>query len=1441
MMGSLEIVSQLHSVGGEAVFLGINSEGRQGIVHVVRAAEQRTPGQLDALRAMFRSLHDWEAAGVLLPFEFGIAPGTGFFRLFPHVEGRTLLQESFDRKQRNEPFTPESVWSWLRPIGRALHAGHSAGRVHGALSHSHVFIGGRPSNTRLLDFGLLPLILDEASRRNPLRDGWIWSCWAPEFWRGETLTPAADQYSLAALVYGALASQMLIREQNVEHARTTAINGVTPRNKSISPAILTVLSRALSLDPAGRFTDCQAFLAAFESAAQLAAVGQRTAAEVRRPEPLTTPTPPSGQPTSATDLPVGLLIPSTPESQAAAAEAAPATNEPTIIAPGETFVFEWDDLISVVAEFPPRVAPVHDPSAASELPVGPELPAYENAPPVPITAPSPQLAATVPSSLITSPSTLHNRTDAAQVDPPPTTAATQSTAAKAEPAIVSAAIPPAKRRHSVLPVVVALVLVAAPLIAFGITRWPKKRITIASTSSTASPGQNAAQPAARPPATDSDALREDRLKALRAAADGLETTGAGEASPIGLKRIADNLSKAFAIRHEAPAAEFEALCNSIQRDIDALKTLSEEAHAFSPKLVAAKALLEPAAGTREGLIKKYNGECWAGIEKAVATAEQSAKNNDFATATKQLSAIASLVEEGETPARLAAAAVLPPDEGLDVLAPLVASSDPDARARALFNQLIGKSPNWWNAKIAAMLRESSHEDRVFIETELATITQDQPELRAAHFQEAFTAATRADADARPVCYERIIETATKIPKGAETIRAAVTAAAKIPSTDAATLARLAAYALLLKDTNSFDELMAHALASPDDDYDVTFNTFGVLQRFGYDPLFGSKLVDALEPNKYCVGKSSLTLDAAVVANFEVYEKLVSEIQPKLDGLAGAEREFVEANLDSAAILLQRPLPGSESETASSPASQRIVSLYRGIELAKKNETAASLADLKTIPSIERQRVQLVRAVVASVLASASRPEPADIWKFVCALPCDLDRVVALAWLTSNKQPVPAALPKLNFAEFAAPANAKQYSGKLQSSTGSPPIKIRVTLLTGGDQKLLGMVEYPDLKVSRSVTADLVRGGMILTETEQLGTGASSVEPEITDDDDFRSNGRAMFGGRSRPKRSDEDNDKTTSTIPDAIGFPGRYSMIQVRPAVKSEGKPGELWAGLMATNIGQVYSFTLDKVEDASDKQLAAITRERMRPFVRHALATTPKMGIRLWDAQVKIVVNIFGGHQDIVKSAIADVNSCLRARDDKPIIRLELSSHALEEGKTTSEDRPPPLSIFIHFRGSEAHRGYANRLYDLKDWPVNASHYCAPLDLYYNRRSGDYRAANDSSITNSVIMIDPDQFPDERLAHVVRFEMLRALGIGVKGPYPHEVDSVLSASNFSEDVKPRAALTNLDKQLVRFVYGNALPSHSIEEIMSAFADKWDLSAPPSDLKKKTAVSAKSK
>lgn len=212
-----------------------------------------------------RLLASLDHPGIVGIYDFAVAPFGFPYLVMPRLRGETLRELL---RRHPEGLAPSWVAAIVQDLCEALGYAHGRGVVHRDLKPENVFLGADAGLawTRLLDFGIA---------HSPQRDGLDQTrtgmllgtplYLAPEQLRGERVSAATDQYSLALLVIELLDGRAVRAGESLtaimrRYASTPLPPTALPQR--LDPAQLRALRRATDPQPDARFPDLAGFRAA---------------------------------------------------------------------------------------------------------------------------------------------------------------------------------------------------------------------------------------------------------------------------------------------------------------------------------------------------------------------------------------------------------------------------------------------------------------------------------------------------------------------------------------------------------------------------------------------------------------------------------------------------------------------------------------------------------------------------------------------------------------------------------------------------------------------------------------------------------------------------------------------------------------------------------------------------------------------------------------------------------------------------------------------------------------------------------------------------------------------------------------------------------------------------------------------------------------------------
>jgi len=173
------------------------------------------------------------------------------------------------------PLPKDEVATIVSQIASGVQAAHDAGIVHRDLKPENVMYDPAERQVKLLDFGIATDTQASGDERLTRAGFFVGTLMyiAPEALSGEIVTAAADQYSLATIAYYLLTRQLPYTAKAPREMFTQLLTmpPIPLKDASeelrFSPALDTVVMRALARVPAARYSSVLTFSEAFQEAA----------------------------------------------------------------------------------------------------------------------------------------------------------------------------------------------------------------------------------------------------------------------------------------------------------------------------------------------------------------------------------------------------------------------------------------------------------------------------------------------------------------------------------------------------------------------------------------------------------------------------------------------------------------------------------------------------------------------------------------------------------------------------------------------------------------------------------------------------------------------------------------------------------------------------------------------------------------------------------------------------------------------------------------------------------------------------------------------------------------------------------------------------------------------------------------------------------------------
>lgn len=195
------------------------------------------------------------------------------------IDMRLVRGRDLETLLANGPLDANRAVMIINQIAAALDAAHADGLVHRDIKPQNILV--TPADfAYLVDFGIAEVVGEHTRlTATDMRVG-SWAYMAPERFTGTEITPAADIYSLACVLYESLTGQLPFPAQTQGGLVAAHMSSPPPRpslaNPRVPPALDEVIARGMAKEPDDRYGSAGAFGRAAERALRS---GARTAVD----------------------------------------------------------------------------------------------------------------------------------------------------------------------------------------------------------------------------------------------------------------------------------------------------------------------------------------------------------------------------------------------------------------------------------------------------------------------------------------------------------------------------------------------------------------------------------------------------------------------------------------------------------------------------------------------------------------------------------------------------------------------------------------------------------------------------------------------------------------------------------------------------------------------------------------------------------------------------------------------------------------------------------------------------------------------------------------------------------------------------------------------------------------------------------------------------------
>lgn len=298
--GQFQILQKIGSGGMGAVYKALQPEMNRMVgVKILHPKLAARKDLVSRFRREARAMSHLTHPNTVKVFLYGELDDGSLYIIMEFLEGKNLNQTV----RADGPFPIERALPVLVQVCGALEEAHRQGIIHRDLKPENIFLCQSPSMRdypKVLDFGLAKVTEREMRPGSVIltQEGMVFGTpefMSPEQAQGKTLTPAADQYSLAVILYEVLTGKLPFEAKSAMDFLSLHVTGkpipLSQRvpGKTFPPLLDKIIEKALSKKVEDRFGSMTEFGAALSAVlagrTELPSPGTQPAAIAPSPPP----------------------------------------------------------------------------------------------------------------------------------------------------------------------------------------------------------------------------------------------------------------------------------------------------------------------------------------------------------------------------------------------------------------------------------------------------------------------------------------------------------------------------------------------------------------------------------------------------------------------------------------------------------------------------------------------------------------------------------------------------------------------------------------------------------------------------------------------------------------------------------------------------------------------------------------------------------------------------------------------------------------------------------------------------------------------------------------------------------------------------------------------------------------------------------------------------
>lgn len=264
ILGRYKVLAELGRGGMGVVFRCFDeTAGIEAALKALPPELSHDTSEMEEVKANFQLVEKLHHPNIAAIRNLERDSATGDFFLIMECAGGEDLRAWLRRRRQEGSLGFDAVLPIVKQVAAALDYAHSEKIIHRDIKPGNVMIDAE-GRVKVLDFGLAAQIHTSMTRVSIACRGTSGTApyMAPEQWEGKIQGAAADQYTLAVMVYEMLAGHPPFTAADPAVLQQLVLTREPEMLPNLPSFRWNALRRAMSRDPGARFPDCASFVAA---------------------------------------------------------------------------------------------------------------------------------------------------------------------------------------------------------------------------------------------------------------------------------------------------------------------------------------------------------------------------------------------------------------------------------------------------------------------------------------------------------------------------------------------------------------------------------------------------------------------------------------------------------------------------------------------------------------------------------------------------------------------------------------------------------------------------------------------------------------------------------------------------------------------------------------------------------------------------------------------------------------------------------------------------------------------------------------------------------------------------------------------------------------------------------------------------------------------------